>query len=63
MATLDGGLSARTPKPFQVPVVAPGHTPATVTDQINNVILQRTPRWWIHGRHAAWNPERGALAL
>jgi molybdopterin-containing oxidoreductase family membrane subunit len=47
MATLEGGLPARTPKPFQVPVVAPGHTPATVTDQINNVILQRTPRWWI----------------
>ncbi|MFN7976175.1 MAG: NrfD/PsrC family molybdoenzyme membrane anchor subunit [Acidobacteriota bacterium] len=32
-----------------IPVVAPGHTPATVTDQISAVVLRRTPRWWYVG--------------
>jgi molybdopterin-containing oxidoreductase family membrane subunit len=27
-------------------VVAPGHTPASVTDQISAVVLRKTPRWW-----------------
>ena len=27
-------------------VVAPGHTPASVTDQISSVVLRKTPRWW-----------------
>ncbi|MDH3253618.1 MAG: polysulfide reductase NrfD [Acidobacteriota bacterium] len=30
----------------KVPVVEPGHTPATVTDQISSVVLTRTPKWW-----------------
>ncbi|MDX1382248.1 MAG: NrfD/PsrC family molybdoenzyme membrane anchor subunit [Thermoanaerobaculia bacterium] len=34
----------------EVPVVAPGHTPATVTDRISEVVLGRkTPRWWFAG--------------
>jgi len=27
-------------------VIAPGHTPATVTDKIASVVLARTPRWF-----------------
>ncbi len=30
----------------QPPVVAPGHTPGTVTDKISSIVLKRTPRWW-----------------
>ena len=30
----------------QQPVVAPGHTPASVTDRISSIVLERTPRWW-----------------
>lgn len=44
MATLDDiGPAA---KPYRPPVVAPGHTPATVTDKISSVVLERTPKWW-----------------
>jgi Ni/Fe-hydrogenase subunit HybB-like protein len=28
------------------PIVEPGHTPGTVTDQISSVVLTRTPKWW-----------------
>ena len=28
------------------PVVAPGHTTATVTDAISEIVLKKTPRWW-----------------
>lgn len=28
------------------PLVAPGHTMASVTDKISSVVLQRTPLWW-----------------
>ena len=28
------------------PIVAPGHSPGSVTDQITAVVLSRTPRWW-----------------
>ena len=28
------------------PVVAPGHSPGSVTDQITSVVLSRTPKWW-----------------
>src|SRR5688572_30777677 len=28
------------------PLLAPGHTAATVTDKIASVVLRRTPRWW-----------------
>jgi Ni/Fe-hydrogenase subunit HybB-like protein len=31
------------------PVIAPGHTPATVTDKIAATVLDRTPRWWLFG--------------
>src|SRR5262245_49584800 len=37
------------PKPYRPPIVAPGHTPATVTDKISSVVLERTPRWWYLG--------------
>jgi Ni/Fe-hydrogenase subunit HybB-like protein len=53
MATLDDGeliepIEPRE-KPYRPPVVAPGHTTATVTDKISEVVLQRTPRWWYVG--------------
>jgi len=28
------------------PIVAPGHTPGSVTDQISAIVLTRMPRWW-----------------
>jgi Ni/Fe-hydrogenase subunit HybB-like protein len=28
------------------PIVAPGHTPGSVTDQISSVVLTKTPKWW-----------------
>jgi Ni/Fe-hydrogenase subunit HybB-like protein len=28
------------------PIVAPGHTPGSVTDQISSIVLTRMPRWW-----------------
>ena len=31
------------------PLIAPGHTPATVTDKIAATVLDKTPRWWIAG--------------
>ncbi|HWN41524.1 MAG TPA: NrfD/PsrC family molybdoenzyme membrane anchor subunit [Thermoanaerobaculia bacterium] len=45
MATVDSPL----PKPYKPPVVAPGHTPGTVTDKISSVVLRRTPKWWYVG--------------
>ena len=33
----------------QPPLIAPGHTPATVTDKIAATVLDKTPRWWILG--------------
>ena len=41
MATLE--------KPYKPPVVAPGHTTATVTDKISAVVLAATPKWWYLG--------------
>jgi len=32
--------------PTRAPILAPGHTMATLTDKISSVVLQRTPRWW-----------------
>jgi molybdopterin-containing oxidoreductase family membrane subunit len=32
--------------PGEPPVIAPGYSPAGVTDKISSVVLQRTPRWW-----------------
>src|SRR6185295_8997653 len=47
MATLDeGGLPVTPPPPYRPPIVAPGHTTATVTDKISAVVLERTPKWW-----------------
>ena len=31
------------------PVIAAGHTPGSVTDQISAVVTDRTPRWWLLG--------------
>ena len=30
----------------RAPLIAPGHTAASVTDKISSVVLQRTPLWW-----------------
>ncbi len=46
MATLDDAPLSPAAKPYKAPVVAPGHTPATVTDKISSVVLQKTPKWW-----------------
>ena len=37
------------PKPETPPVVAPGHTPASVTDKISAIVLTRVPKWWYLG--------------
>ena len=50
MATPDDGAALQSPeKPYKVPIVAPGHTTATVTDKISAVVQSRTPRWWFIG--------------
>ena len=28
------------------PVIAPGHAPASVTEKITSVVLEKLPRWW-----------------
>ncbi|HYN41166.1 MAG TPA: NrfD/PsrC family molybdoenzyme membrane anchor subunit, partial [Thermoanaerobaculia bacterium] len=36
----------------QVPVLAPGHTPASVTERISEIVntkLTKTPKWWLLG--------------
>jgi Ni/Fe-hydrogenase subunit HybB-like protein len=45
MATLDldRGMPGLQAEP---PVIAPGHTPETVTGKISSIILARAPRWW-----------------
>ena len=40
------GFQASGAKPSGPPVVAPGHSPGSVTDQITAVVLNETPRWW-----------------
>jgi Ni/Fe-hydrogenase subunit HybB-like protein len=57
MATLEKtGLPATPPKPYQAPIVGPGHTPGSVTDKISDVILRRqTPKWWLVGFAAAFS--------
>jgi molybdopterin-containing oxidoreductase family membrane subunit len=32
--------------PMKPPIVAPGHSTGSVTDQITSVVLGRTPKWW-----------------
>ncbi|HVT59098.1 MAG TPA: NrfD/PsrC family molybdoenzyme membrane anchor subunit [Thermoanaerobaculia bacterium] len=45
MATLD--LEGRQPVYVPPPVVlAPGHTPETVTRKISSIIIAKAPRWW-----------------
>jgi Ni/Fe-hydrogenase subunit HybB-like protein len=39
-------MSAEIDRP---PVIAPGYTPASVTDKISSVVLRKTPRWWYIG--------------
>ncbi len=36
-------MSANIERP---PVIAPGYTPASVTDKISAVVLNKTPKWW-----------------
>ncbi|MGE5234571.1 MAG: hydrogenase, partial [Acidobacteriota bacterium] len=35
--------------PAKSPFIAPGHTAATVTDKISEVVLRKMPRWWWFG--------------
>jgi len=52
MTTLDGNAPATSPSmdgPTRPLVIAPGYTPASVTDKISSVVLQKTPRWWYVG--------------
>jgi Ni/Fe-hydrogenase subunit HybB-like protein len=56
MATLDDDGAALAPQqPYRPPIVAPGHTTASVTDRISEVVLQRTPRWWYLGFAGAFS--------
>jgi Ni/Fe-hydrogenase subunit HybB-like protein len=51
MATLEKtGLPPAVAKPYQPPIVGPGHTAGSVTDKIADVILtKQTPKWWLLG--------------
>ena len=40
------GIQTSGAKPSKPPIVAPGHSPGSVTDQITAVVLSQTPRWW-----------------
>ena len=40
------GFRTSAAKPSKPPIVAPGHSPGSVTDQITAVVLSQTPRWW-----------------
>jgi molybdopterin-containing oxidoreductase family membrane subunit len=41
--------SANLGAPHDVPVIAPGHSPASITDAISKPIRRKTPLWWIAG--------------
>jgi len=43
MSQANGSTPDRALRP---PIVAPGHTPGSVTDQISSVVLTKTPKWW-----------------
>jgi len=51
MATLEKtALPPAVTKPYEPPIVGPGHTAGTVTDKIADVILtKKTPKWWFLG--------------
>ncbi|HEY0511967.1 MAG TPA: NrfD/PsrC family molybdoenzyme membrane anchor subunit [Thermoanaerobaculia bacterium] len=57
MATLENtGLPAPPQKPYEAPIVGPGHTAGTVTDKIADVILRKeTPKWWLLGFAVAFS--------
>ena len=40
------GFQTSAAKPSKPPIVEPGHSPGSVTDQITAVVLSQTPRWW-----------------
>src|SRR6185369_15870677 len=42
-------------EPGRPPLVGPGITTATVTDQISSVVLQKTPKWWYAGFAVAFS--------
>ena len=42
-------VQRRKQDPDRPPLVGPGITTATVTDQISSVVLAKTPRWWYAG--------------
>jgi Ni/Fe-hydrogenase subunit HybB-like protein len=46
MATLEPTARGPLPAPYRPPVVGPGHTPTTVTEDISRVVFQKTPKWW-----------------
>jgi molybdopterin-containing oxidoreductase family membrane subunit len=46
MAMLERERVAPLPKPYEPPLLAPGHDPGTVTDKIGSVIFNKTPLWW-----------------
>jgi molybdopterin-containing oxidoreductase family membrane subunit len=46
MTILDPSL-ARPPKPYEEPVVAPGHDAGSITEEVNKVVFGKTPLWWL----------------
>jgi molybdopterin-containing oxidoreductase family membrane subunit len=52
MATLE--KSRLEDRIVEAPIVAPGHTPGTVTDRITGPIFGKTPAWWFLGFAAAF---------
>jgi molybdopterin-containing oxidoreductase family membrane subunit len=32
--------------PAKPPFIAPGHTAATVTEKISEIVLKKVPKWW-----------------
>src|SRR5262245_40767458 len=58
MATLDERIQPLPAKPYKPPVVAPGHSPTTVTDHIASIPLtpvRKTPAWWLLGFAVAFS--------
>ena len=49
MAAIEQTSAGKPAKPFEPPVLAPGHDRGTVSDRIGSVVFERTPRWWILG--------------
>ncbi len=49
MATLEGRAGGKGGGNAEIPFIAPGHTPASVTEAISEVVTQKTPKWWYAG--------------